>query len=142
MAQSDGIRVSVEITAAAVEKVSRERPFHPVRDYFNGLLWDRTPRLDTWPCTYLGADMTAYHEAVGTKALIAAVARIYQPGCKADHVPILEGPRGLGKSSAIRALATPWFSDDIRDLGSKDSAMQVAGVLIVELAELTSLTRA
>jgi hypothetical protein len=46
----------------------------------------------------------AYLRSVGSKWLIAAVARIYRPGCKADYVIILEGPQGIGKSTRPKSL--------------------------------------
>jgi predicted P-loop ATPase len=61
-----------------------------------------------------------------------------------DAKPIVrhEGPQGLLKSTALRALFFPWFSDDIADLGSKDSKMQIRGFWCVELPELDSISRA
>ena len=54
---------------------------------------------------------------------------------------ILGGPQGLGKSTALKTLAQSWFSDEIATLGTKDAAMQVAGVWVIELAELDSMSR-
>ena len=79
---------------------------------------------------------------MGAKWLIGGVARIFQPGCKVDTCLILEGEQGLLKSTALRTLAgDAFFTDDIADLGSKDSVMQTRGVLIIELAELDSMSR-
>jgi predicted P-loop ATPase len=73
--------------------------------------------------------------------MISAVARIFEPGCKADYALVAEGKQGLGKSSGIKALAGgEWYTDDIADVGSKDAAMQVRGRLLVEIAELKTLT--
>jgi predicted P-loop ATPase len=72
---------------------------------------------------------------------IAAVARIMMPGCKHDHMPILEGEQDKGKSTAISLLFSPWFTDDLADLGTKDAAMQVRGAWSVEVAELAAMTR-
>ena len=41
----------------------------------------------------------------------------------------------------MRILAAPWFSDELSDVGSKDAAMQIKGVWIIELAELDTLSR-
>jgi predicted P-loop ATPase len=103
--------------------------------------------LDLWLHTYLGAPVDelgnpGYVEAVGSKWVISAVARVFEPGCKADCVLILEGEQGIKKSSALKALAPAWFTDDIADLGSKDSSMQVHGVWIIEIAELESMSKA
>ena len=70
------------------------------------------------------------------------MARIYQPGAKADCCLILEGPQGLKKSTALKTIAGEWFTDEIADLGSKDAAMQTRGVWIIEIAELDSMSRA
>ena len=78
----------------AVQAAARANVFHPVRDFFDALVWDGTTRLDTWLPTYLHADDTEYARAVGPRFLISAVARIYRPGCKVDHVLVLEGPQG------------------------------------------------
>jgi predicted P-loop ATPase len=75
--------------------------------------------------------------------MIAAVARIMSPGCKVDTVLMLEGTQGKRKSSAIEGLfSKPWFSDDLAELGTKDSAMQMAGVWCIEIADLASMKRA
>ena len=70
-----------------------------------------------------------------------AIARILAPGCKADHILVLEGEQGIGKSTAARTLAGEWFTDQLGEVGSKDASMQVRGVWIVELFELGTLGR-
>src|SRR6185369_14361928 len=113
-----------------------DRKFHPVREYLDGLAWDGTKRLDRWLAAYLGAADTPYTQAVGERWMISAVARIYRPGCQADSVLILEGQQGIKKSSALAELGSPWFSDRLSEFGSKDAAMEMAGIWIIELAEL------
>jgi predicted P-loop ATPase len=140
--QEQGINAAVGIVGRAIQTVARENPVHPVRDYLNGLGWDRTPRLDTWLARYLGADDSLYARAVGSRFLTSAVARIFEAGCQADHMLILEGPQGRLKSSALRAMADPWFTDPISNVGSKDAAMETAGVWLIEMSELDALTRA
>lgn len=144
--QHKGIHVSRDIAGQAVEAVSRERRFHPVRAYLEPLRWDGVPRLDSWLQTLLGASAAAdeglkYIAAVGSRWLISAVARAMQPGCKADCCLILEGPQGIKKSSALKTLAGEWFADEIADLGSKDAALQTRGVWVIELAELDAMSR-
>jgi predicted P-loop ATPase len=140
--QRHGICVSIGDTAAAVETVARDRSYHPVRQYLNTLKWDQIPRLDDWLTLYLGVEPTNLTRALGAKFLVSAVARVRQPGCQADHCLILEGPQGQGKSSAVRALATPWSIDDLPELGSKDAALGILGAWLVELSELDAMSRA
>jgi predicted P-loop ATPase len=135
------ISVPVTETARAVETVAKDTAFHPVRDYLSGLQWDGIKRIDNFAATYLGAEPTPYHATVGLCTLVAAVARIMEPGCKADHVPILEGPQGTLKSTAIEILFAPWFTDDLAELGTKDAAMQIRGAWGIEIAELSAMTR-
>jgi predicted P-loop ATPase len=130
------------IAGEAVETVAHDRSFHPVREYLDGLAWDGVPRIEQWITTYCHGKDSAYVRAVGSRWLLSAVARIYEPGCKADCVLIFEGDQGARKSQAFSALARPWFSDRLSDLGSKDAALECAGVWIIEIAELDSLSRA
>ena len=140
--QRQGILVSVEVAGQAVQTVARDHPFHPVKAYLGRLEWDGVERLDEWLSTYLGADDADYSRAVGSRWLISAVARIFQPGAKADCCLILEGPQGIRKSTALRTIAGEYFTDELADLGSKDAAMQTRGVWIIELSELDSLGHA
>jgi predicted P-loop ATPase len=139
--QEQGIPAAAGVVGRAIQTVTCENCVHPVRDYLQRLDWDGTPRLDTWLTRYLGVEDSPYVEAVGSRFLISAVARVEKPGCKVDQVLILEGPQGILKSSALQALAGPWFTDRISNLGGKDAAMEIAGMWLVEMAELDALLR-
>jgi len=87
-------------------------------------------------------DAIRYSELVFRKWLISAVARALRPACKADHVLILEGAQGAGKSTAIRILCgDAYFGDSLPKLDSKDAADYVRGKWIIELAELSSVSK-
>jgi predicted P-loop ATPase len=136
--QERGIPAQVGV-GRGIQTVAREHPVHPVRDYLNALKWDGELRIDTWLIDYLGVEDIPYIRAVGPRFLLSAVARVFKPGCQVDHMLILEGPQGTQKSSALRALATPWFTDRISKLGSKDSSMEIAGTWLMEWPELDAL---
>jgi predicted P-loop ATPase len=140
--QREDISVTAAVAAQAVEAAAHESSFHPVKDYLEGLEHDGRPRLDSWLTSCLGVAATPYHHEVGRAIMIAAVARIFDPGCKVDTVPIFEGPQGARKSTAIKTLFEPWFSDELADLGSKDAAMQTRGVWGLEVSELDAMSRA
>lgn len=132
--------VSDSFFASAFLAEAHRRSYDPVRDYLESLEWDGTPRVDGWMASYLGAEDSPYARAVGLAWLVSAAARTYQPGCKADHMIVLEGAQGIGKSSAISALAGPWYAEVSIDTREKDSALSLHGPWIVEWAELAGLT--
>ncbi len=136
-------RIGKDTVHSAVDLRARERSFHPVKEYLDCLTWDGTARLDRWLATYLGADATPYHAGIGRMFLVAMVARIYQPGSKSDHMPVLEGPQGVRKSTACAILGGEWFSDSLPDVTEgKDVAQHLVGKWLVELAELSSMSKA
>jgi predicted P-loop ATPase len=127
----------------AAQAVARERSFHPVRDYLESQKWDSTKRLDTWLPTYLGTPNNEFTLAAGRCWLLAAVARIYRPGCKVDHVLTLEGEQGRLKSTALNVLAgDEFFLDDFSGFDNKDERLKMHGAWIIELAELKSIRHA
>ena len=83
--QHSGVSNGKDVVHDAVRVVAEENHFHPVQDYLNSLRWDGVPRLTPWLSTYLGADATPYTSNVGKMFLISMVARIFNPGCKADY---------------------------------------------------------
>ncbi len=140
--QHQGIAVSPDTTSQAIEMVARENSFHPVVDYLRRCRWDtESPLLDEWAIRFLGAEDTPYIRAISCRFMISAVARVHQPGCKADCIMILEGPQGARKSTALRTLFHPWFTDELAELGTKDAAIQLAGAWGIEMSELDSMRR-
>jgi len=141
--QLRGVNVAPMVVGRAIGAVARDHRIHPVRDWLDHLRWDGTPRIETWTSAYLGAEPTAFHHTVGALWLISAIARIFRPGVKADHMLILEGPQGARKSTALKVLAgEEWFTDELPELGSKDAAIHMQGIWIVEIAELDAIGRA
>ena len=126
----------------AVNVVASENSYHPVRDYLDSCTWDGVPRVETLLVDYLGAEDCPYTRAVTRKALVAAVARIYRPGCKFDYMLTIRGQQGLGKSALIAKLGGPWFSDTFSTMQGKEAYEQVQGVWIMEVGELAGMRKA
>ncbi|WP_232317668.1 virulence-associated E family protein, partial [Heyndrickxia acidicola] len=96
---------------------------------------------DTFFIDYLGAEDTPYIRAITRKWLVAAVTRIYEPGCKFDYMPVLVGPQGAGKSSTISALAREWFSDSLKNLDNKEAGEHLQNSWIFEFGELAAMKK-
>lgn len=135
-------RLSSDSLSKGVLLAADDYRYHEVRDYLGGLKWDGEPRVATWLFAYLGATPNDYSAAVGTKWLVGAVARAMRAGCKMDNVLILEGDQGLGKSTTLKVLFQPWFTDAAFELGSTDGLQIMRGMWCVELAELDGFNRA
>lgn len=135
-------KATATVAVAAVHAVARRNSFDPLQDYLKSLTWDGTPRISEWLATYCGAESTDYTREAGRRWLISAIARAFKPGCKADHMLVLEGEQGARKSSALAALAGPeWFSDALPPMNTKDASSYLRGRWIVEVAELEAMRR-
>ena len=77
--------------------------------------------METILCDYLGADDTEYTRTVTRKFLTAAIARIYEPGCKFDYMLTLTGVTGIGKSLLAKRLGMEWMSDTLTDIRGKEA---------------------
>lgn len=137
------VEVNSMLAFEGVRLVAGRNSFHPVRDYLNSLKWDGERRVDTWLMRYAGVKSSHYASAVGRCWLLAAVARIFQPGCQADSALLQIGPEGRGKSQLCRVLGGQWFTDNLPDLSDgKEAASHLIGYWIVELSELAALHKA
>lgn len=122
--------------------VLRGNSYHPVKDYLDALQWDGVERLDTLYIDLFGADDTEYMRAITRKAHVAAVARIYDAGCKFDQVTVIVGDQGVGKSTSIARMGGAWFSDSVTTLTGKEALESIQGSWLIELGELSSMKKA
>lgn len=135
-------RIGKDVVHDAIDLYASERRFHPVRDYIESLVWDEKPRVNQWTCTYLGTELSNYTSAIGRMFLIQMMARVYEPGCKADHMPILEGPQGAMKSTACSILGGRWYSDHMPDIGEgKDASQHLRGKWVIEVPEMSAMSK-
>lgn len=139
-----GIWSPAKFKDALLAVVSSERLYHPVKEYLSALTWDGKERLDTLLVDYMGADDTPYVRAVTRKTLVAAVARIHEPGVKFDSVLVLNGPQGCGKSTFFSKLGREWYSDSLTISDMKDgktAAEKLQGYWLLELGELAGIKK-
>ena len=136
-------RLSKDVMHQAVDVRAHECSFHPVRDYLDRLQWDGAARLSSLFPSYFGAEVTTYAHAIGPLFLVSMVARILNPGCKADYMVVLEGPQGTLKSTACTVLGGNWFSDNLPDVtAGKDVAQHLRGKWLIEVSEMHAMSKA
>lgn len=119
-----------------------KKKFHPIRDYIRAQKWDGIPRVNTLLIDYFGAEDNAYTRAAIRKMLVAAVARVFEPGIKFDTALILVGEQGTYKSTFVKKLGMEWFSDTFTTVQGKESFEQIQGAWLIEMAELSGLKKA
>ena len=83
--------------------------FNPIIEYITSVPWDGVPRLDTLYIDYLGAEDCKYTRMVARKGLVAAVARVMEPGCKFDYMTVLSGKQRTVKAPYTTVLAGNGF---------------------------------
>lgn len=130
-----------EKIADALTAVLTRHSYHPIRDYLSGLTWDGVPRLDRIIIDYMGAEDSELNRAMSRKHFVAAVARVFNPGCKYDYCLIMSGAEGIGKSTLLRVMGGRWFNDSITTLEGKEGMEQLRRAWVVELGELSSIKR-
>ena len=115
--------------------------YNPAVDYFQGLTWDGVERVKDWVIRLLGAEDTPYHRAVGGYMLCGIVQRALRPGSKFDHVPVLEGPEGRRKSTAVQMLMPreDWFLSLALKNDLDATALEMQGALVNELGDLAGM---
>lgn len=128
---------------AGIACAAEERKINSLHDELRSFVWDGVPRVEKFLATYAGVEDSAYADLASRKVLVQAVARAMDAGCKAELMLILEGAQNAGKSALCRALAGErWFTDQVRDIESKDTIQIMEGKWIIELAEMSPARQA
>jgi len=119
-----------------------------VIDWFDSLVWDKKPRLETFFNEFFKVPLNPFTRVAFKHWLVGAVSRIYEAGAPMDLLLIIKGKQGIGKSLFFKRLATPDFSKPGDHLYSdtkidfnkaKDSYEQLEGIWIYEWKELAGM---
>ena len=136
------LKASTTSVADVTRLIGEENAKNPLLDYLRELKWDSQDRIERWLIDGVGANDTPLNRDIGRRWLIQAVARAFEPGCKADCVLVLIGPQGAKKSTTFRKLAgDDYFADTPMEFGSANAYSQIRRAWIYEVAELDSVRR-
>lgn len=128
----------------AMNIVASENKYHPIRECLEKLKWDGQPRIDNLLPRYLGADHDDYTKEIMRLLMLAAIRRVYEPGCKFEIMVCLVGGQGAGKSTFFRFLAIndEWFSDDLKRMDDDNVYRKMQGHWIIEMSEMMATVNA
>lgn len=125
----------------AVIVYAAENPVNPPVQLIKSITWDNVPRIELWLTEVFGAEDTELNRAIASNWMKGLVNRVVTPGCQFDTVLVLEGLQGIGKSTALRVLAEPWYAETTMDVDTKDFQLILMQNIVVEFSEGASLSR-
>jgi len=134
-------KIGLQTAHHAVELEAFKNARNSVVEWLESLTWDATPRLSEWLSDFLGAPGNPYTQAVARNWLISMVARAYKPGCQADHMPVLEGLSGLGKSATAGIIGGEWYRAAPQAFGSREFLEAIQGAWLVEIPDMVGFGR-
>ena len=128
----------------AVSIAASERSYHPIREFLENLQWDGKNRIANLLPRFLGADDNEYTREIMRLLMLAAIRRIYEPGCKFEIMVCLVGGQGAGKSTFFRFLAVndEWFTDDLKRMDDENVYSKMQGHWIIEMSEMLATVNA
>lgn len=137
-----------ELTGAIV-RVANMNQVEPIKEWITALpTWDGTNRIGGMFTEHWGVEVPPTEDekdflyTLAIRWMVSLVARIMDPGCDVHTVLTLVGPKGMGKSRGLRALASkPWFSDSNINITNKSAyeLLHQSLVWVWELAEMHAL---
>ena len=140
-----GIKASKDLAYDIVVQAARENEYDPVKEYLKHVSATvEHTYIDELATTYLRPEDKDIAPTIYDKmlkcTLIAAVARVFEPGCKFDNCCIIVGKQGARKSTFWEKLGGAFFSDALKDISNKDSLMVLHRSWIMEFSEMDYLT--
>lgn len=134
--------ISLDTVYNAIQYCAYQNKYDEAQDWLTGLQWDGQERLATWLSMATGVEDTKYHNAVGANWIMGSVRRIMYPGTQFDHMLLLIGGQGIGKTSFFRIIGGKWYKSYTGSVDNKDFHLALRGALILDLDEGASLNKA
>ena len=128
----------------AIANVCSFNRYNPIAEWLETLEWDGVPRTRGLLPLFLGCAESDYNTEVIELFMRGAIARALEPGTKFDHMIVLVGKQGIGKSMFLRRLAhkNEWFNDNFNTIDGDAAVEKLRGMWMVEMAELLATKKA
>lgn len=134
-------RTSYQNVARAIDEACRAASFDPLLDWVNDCakMWDGQQRAqDLFRKYFVAAEQNQYSDELGKVSMMGLVLRVLLPGAPHRMIPVLQGKQGMGKSQGLAALCRDpkWFTDEVKNLGAKDTQDIIRKMFLIELGEM------
>lgn len=136
--ESYGLKLPEREIERRVKAAAKNQWHNPVEEYLSSLSWDGVSRVET---CLPGVRPSPYTRLVARKSLVAAVARMLEPGVKWDHTMVLVGKQGIGKTYWVQKMSRGWTAP-LGRLDDKDTLMTLQRSWIVTSDEAHTLRKA
>ena len=142
--QQQGYNITPQAAFDALRTIAEQRSFHPVRDYLDGLRDVQPVDISRLASRYFRpADLSgpqSIYDRMMLKTLVAAVARVVEPGMKHDTCTVLKGGQGLRKTTFWSTLFGAYFAVFRNNINDKDALLCVHQHWGLEMGELDNIT--
>lgn len=137
---ADRLCYKVQVFEDVLGVMASRSPWHPVREYLEGLSWDGEDRLSTLAACLATADGIDARRPLEAW-MTGAVARVYENGLQ-NFVLVLDGPTGIGKSWFANWLCPlkQCFNESPIDPDRPDSQLRSIRSWVWEIPELDKVT--
>ena len=127
---------------SALMEVFDMNKYNPIIEYLNSVTWDDKKRVESLFIDLLEADNTELNRYMTKVWFIAAVKRIFEPGCKFDNMLVLQGEQGIGKSSICDLISLGYSNNvSLNEIGNKDLINKLNRTWIAVVDELDSFSK-
>ena len=127
---------------SSLMEVFNVNKYNPIIDYLNNVEWDGQKRVERLFIDLLDADDTELNRYMTKIWFVAAVKRIFEPGCKFDNMIVLQGEQGIGKSSICDLISLKYSNNvSLNEIGSKDLINKLNRTWIAVVDELDSFNK-
>lgn len=124
LSEREGTTFQKTIVFDMAHVVGKANAYHPVKNYLElcAQKYDPIPYFETLATELLGVsddetqnprmpDGTKFADTILKRFLIGSVARVINPGCRHDWMPVLVGDQNCGKSTFFQYLTPPSLAD-------------------------------